>query len=260
MIIKKPVLGIFFVELINSPLMKILSYFRNVESHWVKDGYQKDLDLNIMETSKLITICKKLYLSKKTIIQQISKNSNKNYFFNILEKKDFIDNPFLKRFSENIYLKNIATQYLGNHKIHSLGLFYSKKNNTIDGSQMWHVDGDASKQLKLFVNISDVTKDNGPFEFFPKNIMNVSLKNKGLLKDINEINIKKYIKNIDIVSCVGNQGSNVIVDTSNCLHQGSRVKSKYRLVFCVQYLPLPNAVIKSNGKKIVGGSVLYNDI
>ena len=213
-----------------------------------------------METNKLVKLCNKLFLSKRTVIQKLSENSNKNYFFNILEKKDFIDNPFLKKFSENPYIKKIVTEYLGKHTIHSLGLFYSQKNKTIDGSQMWHVDGDASRQLKLFINISNVDKNNGPFEFFPKDIMSSSLKNKGLLKEIDEININNYVKGNNIISCIGKEGSNVFVDTSNCLHQGSRVKSRYRLVFCIQYLPVPNAVIKSNVKKMLGGSVLYNDI
>ena len=117
-----------------------------------------------------------------------------------------------------------VSKYLGDYKIHSFGLFYSKKNEKLDGSQLWHVDGDATKQLKLFVNINNVTEANGPFEFLKKNIMNFNLKNKGLLKLLNDEDVNEYVLNEKKVIFEGLAGENLLVDSSNCLHQGSRVK------------------------------------
>ena len=121
--------------------------------------------------------------------------------------------------------------------------YFIQKNEKLDGSQLWHVDGDATKQLKLFVNINNVTEANGPFEFL-KNIMNFNLKNKGLLKLLNDEDVNEYVLNEKKVIFEGLAGENLLlVDSSNCLHQGSRVKKGYRLMFMAQFLPVTNAII-----------------
>ena len=251
-----PVFGIHLIEIIHNPKTKLFNFNKNI--FWQDNGYIKNSILEKKELEKLVFICQQIFDKKKKMINKISLDANKSYFFNILNDLDIENNLFLKEFANAPSLNKHVGDYLGKFTIHSFGLFYSKKSKDIDGSQLWHVDGDSSKQLKLFVNINKVTSKNGPFEFFEKKIMNFNLKNRGLLKVINDKYVEKFLCRDKKVTFVGMPGENLLVDTSNCLHQGSRVESGYRLMFTIQYLPISNAIIKKETKSKIGRSSIYN--
>ncbi|WP_448585435.1 hypothetical protein [Thermaurantiacus sp.] len=105
-------------------------------------------------------------------------------------------------------------------------------------SQLWHRDHDDPRTLKIFVYLSDVTSEaDGPFTFFP-----------GPTSDRIGYSIRSHRPDDAIlpragrepVAKLGRAGTCFAVETSRCLHMGSRVAQGHsRLLLTLSYLPAP---------------------
>ena len=99
-----------------------------------------------------------------------------------------------------------------------------------------------NKQLKLFVNISDIKDANGPFCFFPDSatgsIKSVASTPLGRISD-EEIKVAGVSQRMKRAS--GGKGQCLFVDSSRCFHAGSRVSEGHRLMIMVQFVK-PNCV------------------
>ncbi len=182
---------------------------------------------------------------------------NKRYFFNILTLDDLVAHRVLVDFALSAPVVATVAAYLGHvPRLHSLGVFYSSVNDTIDGSQIYHVDGDALTQVKCFVNVWDVGPGSGAFTFLPKSRTSRSLRHGGLLKSMSDDDVAKAAPPEQRVAVTGPPGSGVFVDTSRCLHQGSRARERPRLVFQFQYVSRPDSLLaRGLAKTVMGGHV-----
>jgi hypothetical protein len=132
-------------------------------------------------------------------------------------------------------------------------------NDSVAGSQLFHVDGDCLKQMKCFVNVWGVDEGTGPFTFIPASSTNRTLRNRGLIKDLSDEDVDRETGGVPYVRATGPVGSGVFCDTSSCLHQGSRARERPRLVFMVQFVSRPDALLdrKSENRK-KGGHIMVN--
>ena len=109
-------------------------------------------------------------------------------------------------------------------------------------SQLFHLDGENDRQLKLFVNVKSVGEQDGPFSFVPADRsseilrkirpaepqMGRHLRAGPFADDV----IARYLDEGDFMRLTGPPGTALLVDTSRCLHFGSRVRSsRGRFVF-----------------------------
>ena len=100
--------------------------------------------------------------------------------------------------------------------------------------QLWHLDIDYPKQLKWFVMCRPMTHANGPFTFLSaphsQQVQQATgyVPGKSLLDT--QINVSPTIE------VVGEPGVSVLVDTSRCLHFGSRVHTGERIALVVQFV------------------------
>lgn len=183
---------------------------------------------------------------------------NKPYFFNLLDVDDLRRYPVLATFALSKPVTEIVTGYLRQvPRLHSMGVFYSAVSDTIDGSQMYHVDGDALAQVKCFVNLWDVDQGGGPFTFLPKRVTRSRLRHGGLLKTLSDDDVLQGLAPTDLIKATGEVGSGIFVDTSRCLHQGSRAREQPRLVFQFQYVSRPDALLPRAQDNPVRGGHLY---
>lgn len=82
-----------------------------------------------------------------------------------------------------------------------------------------HYDRHPTDTLKLFVNLSDVTPNDGPFNFFDRQLSKKILKN-GYKERDNYGNAAELINRDDLqVVLTGKPGTAAICDTSTCLHK-----------------------------------------
>ena len=94
-------------------------------------------------------------------------------FFDLLEEEDFAnpENPvFDFVFSDQVL--STATWYLnGRPKLTNCNLIFSRPSDEkteAQTSQLWHLDSDDFRMLRVFLYLSEVEEDAGPFTFVPK--------------------------------------------------------------------------------------------
>lgn len=234
---------------------------RTIASSWAESisrskGYRLFSPGTFPELPEIVAACQAVFDRHKAEITD-STRYNKPYFHNILTAEDLQRHPVLVNFALSLPVTEAVTGYLGQiPRLHSIGVFYSAVNDSIAGSQMYHLDGDALSQIKCFVNIWEVGIDGGAFIFLPKQHSSASVRSKGLLKVISDEEVAGLLPVANQVAVVGPAGSGVFVDTSRCLHQGSRARTHPRLVFQFQYVTRPDALLVQPGRVVAGGHLL----
>ena len=211
-----------------------------------------------LETPKLIHACQAIFDAHQSELSDTD-TFNKKYFFNIASVEDLKDHPVLMAYAMSKEMMEIISGYLPNPRLNSIGVYYSEVNDSMAGSQLFHVDGDCLKQMKCFVNVWGVDEGTGPFTFIPASVTNRTLRNRGLIKDLSDNDVDRETDAVPYIRATGPAGSGVFCDTSSCLHQGSRARERPRLVFMIQFVSRPDALLdrKSEGRK-KGGHIMVN--
>ena len=179
-----------------------------------------------------------------------SKNhlEKRRFLRNLLLDEDIARNPELLDFALSDDALGIATSYLGMVPyLNRIDLLYSTPREADDliKSQLFHVDPEGLSQVKFFINVFEVGEAEGPFTFLPADASRRVLTS---VRDLRRAQGKPYVGRYTdeevaaagasprIVSLKGPRGSGVAIDTSKCLHLGSRVRpGAFRLVLYVQY-------------------------
>jgi hypothetical protein len=166
----------------------------------------------------------------------------------VLTNSDLRANPALVDFALSDGLLSLVTNYLGTiPHLNRVDLLYSIAHGGDEAisSQIYHLDPEGRRQAKLFLNLRDVGPDEGPFTFIPapetSRIVNAIKQRRAGDADLA---MARYLDSeleavngfAAAVAVEGQAGSGVLVDTSRCLHFGSRVKpGTYRLCLYIQY-------------------------
>jgi hypothetical protein len=173
------------------------------------------------------------------------KGNKKKHLRAILRGDDFAKYPEIGRFVVSRPVLEVAAGYFGSAPIlSSICLFWSVINDSVVSSQKWHVDGEDTRQLKLFVNSWDLADEHGPLTFFPASTTDAILNTAKRETRLNAGDMNFDDDFIDggshgksPIKVVGEAGAGVFIDTSRCVHFGSRRNTKERLMLMVQYAP-----------------------
>ena len=169
----------------------------------------------------------------------------------LLDDEDLRRHPELVRFALTDDMLGPATRYLGMVPYFSrLDLMYSLP-RAGDGnieSQLFHLDHEGLAQMKFFIHVFDVGEAEGPFTFIPADASARIIRDVRRLRRARggdaDVEARRYLdEEIDavggrefVVTVKGPVGSGVAVDTSRCLHLGSRVEpGSFRLCLYLQY-------------------------
>ena len=169
----------------------------------------------------------------------------------LLDDEDLRHHPDLVEWALSDASLGAATQYLGMVPYLSrVDLMYSLPRDGDDNiaSQLFHLDYEGVTQVKTFVHVFDVDETQGPFTFIPADAT------ARILRDIRQlrrrrrtgqdVESRRYSDDEiaavggrdDIVTVKGPAGAGVAIDTSRCLHLGSRVRpGAFRLCLYLQY-------------------------
>jgi hypothetical protein len=173
-----------------------------------------------------------------------------SFYRHLLKDEDLRRNPELVEFALSEGLLGPVTQYLGMVPyLTRVDLVYSVSRGTDEKieSQLFHLDHEGLRQVKYFIYVYDVGEPEGPFTFLPAdtsfrvvNDVRTWRKRHGS----GDVESRRYLDSEiaavgaaqDIITVQGPTGSGVAVDTSRCLHLGSRVSpGAFRLVLYLQY-------------------------
>jgi hypothetical protein len=152
-----------------------------------------------------------------------------------------LDSPYMRFALDEAVLSPVA-RYLGMVPVlHSVDVWYSFHRGGIPvRSQRWHLDSGDTTQVKVWIHCSDVGPESGPLtvvdaatsrELAERIGYDFGEGHRVLDEQVEELGPK-------VTPLVGPAGTVNFVDTSRCLHMGSRVGdgATPRRVFVAQYL------------------------
>ena len=213
---------------------------------------------SLPRTSEIIDTCRRVFIEKKATLDATAptgKAANRmqrrkgSFLRDLLTNDDLRANPDLVDFALSDRLFSIVTDHLGTiPSLTRVDLVYSIPRWTPDehiSSQLFHQDPEGVTQAKVFLNVFDVGEANGPFTFIParqsERIVAAIRQQRRKAGARNEVRYRdeevKAHGGLDAaVQLTGPAGTAAIVDTSRCMHAGSRLRpGHFRLCFFVQY-------------------------
>ena len=195
-------------------------------------------------TAELVAECRKIFDEYKRSgrLAQRVKEVAKPFLVQVTDSPiELMNRKPIRDFLLSEALINTAIRYMGRVPILSeVQLLWSPVNETLVKSQKYHFDTEDDRQLKIFVNIEDVTDESGPFTLISsglsKKIKTLTGYSGGrrtrLADELAEANAGAN----DQVRVTGLAGAGVVCDTSRCLHFGSRGNKRERLVLLIQFM------------------------
>lgn len=199
----------------------------------------------------VVDYCTQVYQDSRRIFPPGSfmKDPNKKFLLHVLEGADFCQHPELIRFMISRPLLGVATAYLGAVPLLAgARLCWSPQNETARSSQLFHLDYEDVTQLKVFINILETKEDQGPLTFIPADISEQVQKSIGrVVGRVDDDRVYAAGGRNHVLRLMGPAGSGCFLDTSRCLHYGSRFNRKDRLVLIIQFLNF-HSPYKSNAR------------
>lgn len=171
----------------------------------------------------------------------------KPFYFNILTRHDLRGMPQVVDFAlSDPVLKALVPYYNILPELSHMAVFVSgfadpfTADSSPLGTQCLHVDNHDLRHVKLFCLLSDVGEKDGPLTLLPADKTAWLLKKTGRrwktppFRD--DKDLYRYFGDNDLVRVTGPAGTLALVDTTKCLHYGSRCQDNgRRTVFVIHY-------------------------
>lgn len=233
---------------------------REAPSHFshlkLDDGYCQ-LELSEYEDTSIIELLTDLWrqrchptITTHDMIWQMERPAqSQNYptLRNCFRLDDFVRHPEILDFILNNTFIHIATEAIGSlPKLAYASLSWSTSNELLESSQLYHLDLEDSRQVKIFLNILPVTPENGPLTFLPsmasrsicEALGDAAPGNRRQGQRVSDSMISQEVGSEEKHELIGPAGYTVAVNTGKCLHMGSRCTKGERLMLSIQFLPL----------------------
>lgn len=220
-----------------------------------KKGYSLFGGVDFPGIMEAVAAANRIYQSKK-----MDGDFKKPFFVNLLEPADLEQNPQLLAFAESKPMRDAAAGYLGTvPDLSGIGVFLSPANSSLEKSQQYHTDDVDKVQVKCFINCNEIGPRQGPFTFVTgdaSDALRRKLKHGWRGPRLPDEEVTKNCRDDDIITVTGGPGSGALVDTSRCLHFGSRCREGYRLVIMFQYTRRPNLAFEAERQR--GGTLIID--
>lgn len=199
---------------------------------------------------RVVEVARTIYRERRVVLAARRATSrNQEFLEEMLTDDDLRRYPEFVRFCLSAPVVQAVTAYLGTLPVlRRVGLLLSSPADTNADSRLYHLDPEDFRQVKVFVNVFDVTPDQGPLTWLPGHVSDAVLKavwrrekqsgeRRDQFRRWSDDEVAEHASPTDLVQLTGPAGSGAFVDASRCLHFGSRIKpGTMRLVFYAQYL------------------------
>jgi hypothetical protein len=190
-------------------------------------------------TDVVIARCAEIYRAMRAsaTVDDHLFNPRKRFLLALLAGADFCEHPELIRFMVSRPVLDAASAYLGSVPLLAgAALWWTPENDTAQRSQLYHFDGEDERQLKLVLNVFETTEENGPFTVLPADVSLPICRSSSKRERITDERVEAECGSGCAQRLVGPPGSGAFVDTSRCLHYGSRRSRGDRLILMIQFL------------------------
>ena len=170
-------------------------------------------------------------------------DAHKAFLISLVEQRDWtLESPILQM-GLRPEIVAAAAAYLGMVPIlqYANFMYSSHAGDELLKSQLYHCDSDEAEQIKVFVLCHEVTPATGPLTFLPASQSQLVRDRTGYRykNRLTDQEVRDALAGLDSeVALTGAAGTTAFIDTSRCLHYGSRFQdhSAQRLVVMLQYV------------------------
>src|SRR5262249_49553694 len=144
----------------------------------------------------------------------------KSYLFNLMRPQEVLDHPVFLSIALNGTILAAVARYFGQAPcLQKLAIMRSPPNASTDGRQLHHYGHRASRQAKLFLNLSHVTEAAGPTHFLSAADSKRIDAKVGYKQDrYTDEQIYSAVPQSRVINPVGPAGAGFLIDTARCLH------------------------------------------
>jgi hypothetical protein len=208
-----------------------------VGAHLRGRGYALFDRSHFPEIDQLVATCRRLHALRAVALPPLEGDAT---FWHLLQPADYRDCPELLQFALSDRLIGLVVSHLGTlPRLQYLGLWLSPAMAELRGSHRFHLDKPDAEIVSVFVNIDEVAPGDGPLTFLPADESATVCRRtayhrrrSGRLEDADVFGV---VPPDSLVRLIGPAGSGGIVNTSRCLHLGSRCSERPRLVLAIKY-------------------------
>lgn len=191
------------------------------------------------DSSKIATELHRIYQDFRTRHETHAAAASKKTSFlrTIKGDADFLVHPAILNFVTGKNFLELAAAYLGEAPVLSgLRLWWSPVNSSAQSSQLFHFDEEDDRQIKFFLNCAAVELENGPFTLAAAGPSAAVAAETGSVHGrIPDELVAKHLRGQPPIPLTGPSGTLAAVDSSRCLHYGSRGNSADRIVLMFQF-------------------------
>ena len=214
----------------------------------MKDGWVRDDSQSLPHLESILDLSDQI-IAERSGKRTSDKGAYRSYFQDLWNtKSDPWDYPAFLDFSTSSDLLYTVCHYLKTIPVLSTtlpsGIRFVESNHDFDDqpdtphdSQLFHIDYYSLPNVYVLVLLEDTTEENGPWKFIPRE---ASQKIKEELDywhtrkgyRISDEDIFKLIPEDQVISFTGKRGSVLFIESSGCLHYGSRrsIKPRFQLM------------------------------
>lgn len=165
-------------------------------------------------------------------------NRKKAFLLRLFSHEQFLNYPEFVRLVTDRDVVDAAARYLGGIPLLAAAeLWWSPPNESLTASQIMHTDSEDARQVKLFICVRDIEADQGPFTFLPADT------SERIRRDLSKVRTRYTDQQVSDAAgaeeplvFTGKAGDCALVDSSRCLHYGSRGNKRSRAMIMIQYL------------------------
>ena len=205
--------------------------------HWSSTGGALDVDAVVEEVRRI-----------RATVFRTQRGDEKPYLIDYPITEVDAASPLLG-FALSDEVVSAATRYLGMVPILTMITVMASPyvpGDGFSGSQLFHSDWEDRRQVKVFVHCTDVAQEHGPLTAVAADASRrvkdaVDYHYGGPHFRLPDDQVLPRVDDADVTAFVGPTGSVTFIDTSSCLHLGSRVQmgATERLVVQFQFLTPP---------------------
>ena len=205
---------------------------------WRRSGHRALLPQEVGDLEPILSVCRKI---QHDSLEAVDSKARKEFLRVVASDQDFLAHPAVIGFVLSEPILRAVSAYLGTVPILAgVTLRWSPPDldtTNLSASQRFHNDHEDVSQVKLFVHVDDIDPDHGVFTFYPADTTRRIRKALGTRRGrLDDVEVARIVGEEPPETLVGRAGSASFVDTSRCLHFGSRPSPKGRLILTAQYL------------------------
>ena len=170
---------------------------------------------------EVIDACNTVYHNKRSqhTHSDFQNNPKKNFLLTIDSNESLLSLPEINKFiTSSFVIDQVSSILQSSFIINSARLWWTPANSTECSSQLYHFDEEDLTQVKLFVNIMNVSKSNGPFTFLPSDLSTIVTRQyRNGKRRYSDQEVYKHIDKKNAIQLVGDAGSGAFYRYFNVL-------------------------------------------